>query len=160
MYKKILFTISMIILLISGCSHSDKMDPEDKLLSDYGIVVKALKDIASNIRQYKMEFGEFPESGTIEEIHPKLKKLKHPFETPLKDPWGNPYYYIYKPEYKSEFYLYSKGSDNLFKGLDQKGRYDLKELNKGPDVVYFEYLIFWPDVDQLTPEQMKIFFRK
>ena len=160
MYKKLFFSIIIIILFFSGCNKSEKLNQEDKLLSDYGIVVKELKNIASNIRQYKMQFGEFPKSGTIEEIFPELKNLKHPFKTKEKDPWGNPYYYIYKQEYKSEFYLYTKGSDNMFKGLDQKGRYDLKELKNGPDVIYFEYLIFWPNVDQLTPEQMKLFFKK
>ena len=156
-----IFAIFIVFaVLFSGCNGSDNLNSEEQLLVDYGKVVQTLKDIASNIRQYKMQFGEYPESGTIEELYPKLRKITHPFKTSLKDPWGNPYYFIYKPEYKSEFYLYSRGSDNQFKGLEQKGRYDLTDLKNGPDVIYYGFLLYWPNVDQLTPEQMKIFFKK
>ena len=90
------------------------------------------KSISVAIRSYKKEFSEIPKVGPLKELlnlddfrGKYLKKM------PLKDPWGNHYYYKLDDQDSRKFWLASAGVDGNFEGFKQKGQ----DAPKSDDIV-------------------------
>lgn len=94
---------------------------ELKIDKDVACAVGDLKSISVAIRSYKNQLAEIPKVGSLEELL-NLDGFKDKFlkKMPLKDPWGNHYYYKYDKEDPRKFWLASAGVDGSFDGFKQK----------------------------------------
>jgi hypothetical protein len=63
---------------------------------------------------------------------------------PLRDAWGNEFYYTQNGE---DFMIASAGSDGMFDGFDQRGEYDTFE---GQDIIYDsqESFVYGPNMSK------------
>jgi hypothetical protein len=106
-----------------------------------------LKRMGWAIESYITDRGQAPQRETLRE----LKELLEPFhirEVPLKDAWGNDYYYYHGTgKAKTSYAIASAGSDGKFAGFEQKGDY---MDYKGKDIIFSNGVFTYRPNIQLT----------
>lgn len=155
--KKIFLIIFVVIFIMLGCTNKDNTKALEKENAElkikiaelekeiiglklktivkekkerYVIAMKDLRSIGTAIESYITDEYATPKANSIEE----LGKILSPFhirKMPVIDPWGNKY--LYKKVGKDEYFIASAGSDGIFEGFDQKGKYINTE---GKDIIF------------------------
>lgn len=173
MKKAIVFIIG-VVLLFGACGPSrEELKKEIKEELKKEAVTEAQKAAKYlNMRKYKISAMELKTAtGAIESFMtlnynaPKvtafrdLKSELEPFyikTLPLTDAWGNNFLYKVTGEKEDIYFVASPGSDGIFAGFDQKGKYT--EL-KGQDIIYScGMLAYGPEksvFEMEPPEMMK-----
>jgi hypothetical protein len=125
--------VSLVLLTLSGFMiwkviSGKKIKTNDDLKKEYRYTCGYLLNIANAIEKNLSELGEVPQVNSINE----LKKYVERYEKfcPVKDVWGNEL--LYQAKDNISYVLASAGSDGVFNGFDQMGKYS--ELN-GEDII-------------------------
>ncbi len=135
------FLFSFLIVTFNTCTEEKKAakDEKDYLQIERRKLLKTkgdIKAVGDSIMQYVILTGKAPDISDISELKSgefsHFKKLKT-----LTDGWGNDFLYYRDSDDDSSFYIASSGKDGKFEGWEQKGRYNITELNHyNMDVIY------------------------
>ena len=103
----------------------------------YRQTIESMKRIVAAIGNYAIDFGYAPKVGTAAEF----KKALEPYSASLpRDAWGNDLYYECDKVRPECYRLASAGSDGVFKGFDQGGRWS---EYRGEDIVLTNTAPYW-----------------
>jgi hypothetical protein len=124
------FAIFLMLFLMEGSFWASQEKPINDLLSQYKQTMEAMRQIALAIKDYSTDFGFVPRVASAEELG-KLLRGAYIKNLP-QDAWGHDFLYKFNETKPSQYWLASAGSDGLFEGFDQYGRW---EPFQGQDII-------------------------
>jgi len=94
--------------------------------------------IAVAVKNYSIDFGYVPKVSTT----PELKKLLDGFYIKAlpQDAWGRDFIYKFNERDADQYWLGSAGSDGVFRGFEQNGRWNALD---GQDVILIDKPLSW-----------------
>jgi uncharacterized lipoprotein NlpE involved in copper resistance len=141
--KKIFLVIFAIIFIMLGCTNKDNTKALEKENAELKIKIAKLEKESIGTRlkkiarekkgRYLAAMGDLKSIGAAvesymtdnyiapDDISSKCLTSFYIRRLPAADPWGNKY--LYKKVGKENYYIASAGSDGIFEGFDQKGKY-------------------------------------
>lgn len=137
--KKIFLIIFAIIFIMLGCTNKDntKALEKESIRTRIKTIVKEKKDSFITAMKDLKSIGIAVESFMTDnyyapdDISSKYLTTFYIKRLPVVDPWGNKY--LYKKVDKENYCIASAGSDGIFEGFDQKGKYINTE---GKDIIF------------------------
>ena len=92
-----------------------------KIDKNVASAVGDLKSISIVLKTIKNDLPEIPKVDSLKDLmNLEVFRTKFTGKLPLKDPWGNPYYYKPDDSNPGKFWLASAGVDGNFEGFSQK----------------------------------------
>lgn len=157
--------LSFVFFLLFSVSFADEESVSIK--EQYKKTMGDLKIFQEAILDYIIDNIQAPKVETIEELVKMdagngltfasffLDKIEED-KIPLKDPWGNDFFYKYQ---KEQFWIASPGSDGKFEGFEQKGVYlnTEKELDGKDIIISNRGFVFFP-IDELQLYLLQLSF--
>jgi len=94
---------------------------EVKVDNKIAIVLGDLKSVEIALEAYKIDLAEVPKVESFLELK-EVKKFVNSYikKLPLKDPWGNYYFYKYDKTNPEKYWIGSAGKDGKFDGFEKK----------------------------------------
>ena len=133
--KKIFFFLILVNFVFS-LTIPKKLDqnqlPKD-LKQKFIKTMTDIKSIGNAISDYIIDYSFAPKVKSVQE----LSTILEPFyikKIPIKDVWGNDYYYKVDEKEADRYFIGCAGSDGKFLGFNQKGYYSYNDLN-GRDII-------------------------